>query len=104
MVRTKVVKEDLHRWRVDLQEEIIDRAGRELQRDIDFEIITDLLCNGKNAWTKVVLQPMTIETSDAVDLWLLKNCKGKYNTRGLVWVFENAKDAMWFKLRWLGSD
>ena len=83
-----------------LRDDYYDRAAKDMADDIDFEVITQLLCTGKNQWTKVVLKPMSWEDSLEVDKWVEQNVKGKHNTRGLVWVFENASDANWFIIRW----
>ena len=82
--------------------ELTNHAAKQLSDDIDFNVISNILVG--SGWTKVVLGPMTIETSDAIDMWVLKQCKGDHRARGLVWLFERSEDAMWFKLRWVGSD
>lgn len=83
----------------DLQEQIMNSAAQRLADEIDFEVLSGMLC--QIGWTKVVLNPMTWETGDAIDLWTHKNIKNPYETMGLVWIFENEKDANWFKIRWL---
>lgn len=83
-----------------LHDEYVERAAKELADDIDFDVLTSLLIEG-SGWTKVVLKPMTWEDGLDIDGWVENNVKGKFHTRGLVWVFENAKEANWFKLRWL---
>jgi hypothetical protein len=85
-----------------LEDELVTHAAKQLSDDIDFEVISGILL--EDGWSKVVLSPMTIETSAAIDMWILKQCKGRHHTRGLVWIFERSEDAMWFKLRWIGSD
>jgi hypothetical protein len=79
---------------------VIDQAAKNMADDIDFEILMDILCSGKNKWTKVVLKPMTWEDGLEIDGWVEQNVKGKYRNRGLVWIFENASDANWFIIRW----
>jgi hypothetical protein len=66
-----------------LEEEMINRAGKQLADDIDFGVLTEILL--ESGWTKVVLSPMTSETSDAIDMWILKQCKGSHHARRLVW-------------------
>ena len=85
-----------------LEDELVTHAAKQLSDDIDFEVISGILLEG--GWSKVVLSPMTIETSAAIDMWILKQCKGDHHARGLVWIFERSEDAMWFKIRWIGSD
>lgn len=81
-----------------LEDEMIDRMAKNFADDIDFEVLSGLMIDG--GWTKVVLRPMTSETSDAIDKWIVENCKGNHLARGLVWVFESSKDATWFRMRW----
>ena len=83
----------------DLQQQMLDDMGKRMSEEIDFEILCGMLC--QMGWTKIVLSPMTSETSDAIDLWVHKNVKNSHETMGLVWIFENEKDANWFKIRWL---
>ena len=82
-----------------LSEEVIDSAAKEMADDIDFEVLTNLFI--ESGWVKVVLEPMTWEHGYEVDSWVEKNVKDSFQTRGLVWVFKNPKEANWFKLRWL---
>ena len=66
--------------------------------EIDFQVLSGLLI--ELGWTKVVLNPMTWEHGALIDSWVESNVKGHFETMGLVWVFEDAKDAAWFVLRW----
>ena len=84
---------------MNLEEEIASTMANELAKEIDAEIMRGLLI--ELGWHEAVLKPMTWEEGDAVDLWVHKNIKGKHWTQGLVWMFENDEDAMWFKLRWM---
>lgn len=76
----------------------IEYAAEQIAKDIDFEVLTSAFI--KAGWTKVVLEPMTWEQSYEIDEWVSTNVKGNFDTRGLVWVFKDSKDAMWFKIRW----
>ncbi len=82
-----------------LYDKMMEDAAQRLSDDIDFEVLSNVFI--ESGWTKVVLQPMTWETGAQIDLWLKKNCQGKFIDRGLVWIFEKEKDANWFKMRWL---
>lgn len=82
-----------------LEDEIITKMGKQLSDEIDFEILTGMLC--ELGWRKIILRPMTMEDSYEVDAWTTKNIKGHFETMGLVWVFEYEEDANWFALRWL---
>lgn len=82
-----------------LEDEIVNTMAAEIAKEIDFEIISSILI--ESGWTKVVLNPMTHETSKEIDLWLVHNCKDEHQTLGLVWLFKDKRDATWFKMRWV---
>jgi hypothetical protein len=84
---------------MNIEQDIIDRAGKRMADEIDFSILTDMLC--QIGWRKVILSPMTHEDSEAVDVWTAQHVKGHFETMGLVWVFEQEEDANWFTLRWM---
>ena len=84
---------------MNIEQDIIDRAGKRISDEIDFAVLTDMLCG--IGWTRVVLKPMTWEDGAEIDLWVANNIKGPFETMGLVWVFEDSKDAVWFTLRWM---
>lgn len=82
-----------------LQEEIINEAGKRLSDEIDFEILCGML--QELGWRKIILRPMTWEDGAEIDAWTEKHIKGHFETMGLVWIFEYEEDANWFALRWL---
>ena len=84
---------------MDLEKEMIEQAGNRMAAEIDFSILSDMLCS--IGWTKVILRPMVWEDSCAVDEWTAENVKGNFETMGLVWIFEKPQDANWFVMRWL---
>lgn len=74
--------------------------ANEIQKEIDFEIISNLLV--EYGWTKVVVRRVfSMKESHEIDLWVTKNCKHQVRNHGLVWVFEDQQDANWFTLRWM---
>ena len=81
-------------------DDLAEQAAKSMADDIDFEILNDMLCMGDDPWTRVVLKPMSWEDGLEIDQWVEQNVKGKFRTRGLVWVFERASDASWFTIRW----
>lgn len=83
----------------DLDEEL-NRAAKHLADDIDFEIMTYHLVS--DGWTKVVLAPMSTEHSQEIDRWVETRSKRQVYTRGLVFLFKEAKDATWFALKFGG--
>jgi len=82
-----------------LEQDIINQAGKRMADEIDFQILVDMLCS--LGWRKVILRPMTIEDGIEIDYWTDKHIKGHFETMGLVWVFEQEEDANWFALRWM---
>ena len=83
----------------DLQDEIMAKKAKELADEMDAQILRQMLID--LGWQQVVLSAMDWEQSYAIDQWVETNIKGRMWSRGLVWLFENDRDAMWFKLKWL---
>ena len=83
----------------DLQDEIMAKKAKELADEMDAQILRQMLID--LGWQQVVLSAMSWEESYAIDLWVEDNIKGRMWSRGLVWLFEDDRDAMWFKLKWL---
>jgi hypothetical protein len=84
---------------MNLEEEILNKAGKRMADEIDFEILCSML--KELGWRKIVLSPMNMEDSYEVDAWTARHIKGHFETMGLVWIFELEEDANWFALRWL---
>lgn len=84
---------------MNIEQDIINRAGKAMSDEIDFTILSEMLI--EIGWQKVILKPMSWEDGAAVDLWVEQNVKGHHQTMGLVWVFERSEDANWFAMRWL---
>lgn len=86
-------------WEVSLEEEMIERAGQEIAREIDREVLWDMLKS--MGWTRVMISRLQ-DNKHAVDIkeWLAINCQGSYERRGRDFIFEKDKDAVNFILRW----
>ena len=82
-----------------LEEELLDKAGKQMARDIDREILWGMLEG--IGWTRVML-PTLGNGKQAVEiiLWLEDNCKKAYERNGRDFIFEDKRDANWFVLRW----
>ena len=82
-----------------LEEEIINKAGKQMAQDIDREILWGMLQG--IGWTRIML-PSLIDNNHAVDIthWLALNCKNSFERNGRDFIFENERDANWFVLRW----
>ena len=84
---------------MNIEQDIINKAGKAMSDEIDFGILTEMLC--ELGWRKVILRPMTWEAGANIDAWTAKHIKGPFETMGLVWIFEQEQDANWFALRWM---
>lgn len=83
----------------ELQEQILVEKAKELADETDAQVLRQMLID--LGWQQVVLSAMSWEESYTIDLWVEDNIKGRMWSRGLVWLFEDDRDAMWFKLKWL---
>ncbi len=82
-----------------LLDQILEDRARDLANQIDADVFMMSLI--ESGWQHVVLYPIEMELSYESDQWVESNIKGQMWNRGIVWVFENDRDAMWFKLKWL---
>jgi len=82
-----------------LEQEMIEAKAKEMSDEIDREVLWGMLQG--MGWTRVML-PRLIDNYHAIDIsdWLEENCKKAYERSGRDFLFEDAKDANWFKLRW----
>jgi len=82
-----------------LEEEILNKAGKAMANDIDREVLWGMLQG--MGWHRVML-PRLIDNNHAIDItyWLEENCKRAFERNGRDFLFEDSKDANWFKLRW----
>ena len=87
------------RWDGSLEDEILNRAGAALSREIDREVMWGMLKG--NGWTCVILDRLQ-DNKHAIDitLWLEENIKHPFERNGRNFIFEDAKDATMFILRW----
>jgi hypothetical protein len=83
-----------------IENEIADKMGQDMAQEIDREILWDML-EGLG-WTRVML-PRFVDNHHAIDIgyWLEENCKQAFERNGRDFLFESAKDANWFVLRWM---
>jgi hypothetical protein len=83
----------------DLQNEILDIAAKEMQQEIDREILWEMLQG--MGWHRVML-PRLVDNDHAIDItyWLEENCRHPFERNGRDFIFESQQDANWFKLRW----
>ena len=83
-----------------LEQEMIESKAKEMQQEIDREILWSML--EKLGWHRVML-PYWNSNKQAVDVavWAEENCEAAYERSGRDFIFESAKDAAFFKLKFL---
>ena len=83
-----------------LEEEILEQTGNELAREVDREILWGMLEG--IGWHRVILPNETaMVNATAIKDWLVSNCNNAYEKHRSDFIFEDAKDANWFTLRWM---
>ena len=82
-----------------LEEELLDKAGKQMARDIDREILWGMLEG--IGWTRFKISRLT-DNNHAIDItnWLEDNCRGQFERNGAEFLFEDSKDAVLFMMRW----
>lgn len=81
------------------EEDIAERFAAHLQKELDWEFITDALV--ASGWHQAEIVPFSRpELQRAVLEWVKTNVQGRYNNFETRYVFENEKDAVLFSLKW----
>jgi hypothetical protein len=83
-----------------IEEEILNKAGNEMAREIDREILWGMLQG--IGWTRVMLNRLQ-DNNHAIDItyWLEENIKNPFERNGRDFIFEDKMDAVNFILRWM---
>lgn len=84
---------------MNLQEQILEELGSEMQSQIDRDIFWGML-EGMG-WTRVTID-RSIDNNHAIDIthWLEENIQNPFERNGKDFIFENSKDAVMFILKW----
>ena len=83
-----------------LEEELMERAGIEMAREIDREVLWGMLAN--LGWTRVVVPAETaMVNATLIKEWIEINCANPYEKHRSDFIFEDEKDATLFILKWL---
>ena len=85
---------------MNLEKEIIDELGTQMQSEMDKEILWGMLQG--MGWTRVMLDRFQ-DNKHAIDItyWLEENIKNPFERKGRDFIFEDSKDATLFILRWV---
>lgn len=84
---------------MNLEKEILEELGTQMQSQVDREILWGILIG--MGWTRVKLSRF-VDNYHAVDItyWLDEHVKNPFERQGADFIFEDSKDAMLFTLRW----
>ena len=84
---------------MNMEQELLDKAGKEMAREIDREILWSLFEG--IGWTRFKISRLT-DNNHAVDIsnWLYANCRSSFERNGAEFLFEDSKDAVLFMMRW----
>ena len=85
--------------RKSLEDDIADTLAKQISKEIDDGIMALMLT--ETGWTPVQYYFKDNHHANDVTFWLLENCKGKWRRLGSEYLFEDAKEAEWFILRWI---
>ena len=82
-----------------LEKQMLERASNKMASEIDREMLWGMLQG--IGWHRVMI-PRFVDNNHAIDItyWLEDTCKKAYERNGRDFLFEDSKDANWFKLRW----
>ena len=97
-----------------LEQDMLDRIGKDIAREIDKELLDDLMINvlTKDGWIQTKINPaftdigMNIVPSRFDDWysetaeWIHLNAQGDYKLLKGQWLFKDPKDATMIILRW----
>ena len=82
-----------------IEEDILQRAGEDMARDIDREVLWGMLQG--IGWTRVIIPSETAMTqATRISEWLIQNCQAPYEKHRSDFLFEDSRDATMFILRW----
>ncbi len=84
----------------DFIEAQVTQASEDLARQIDFEILKDVLVKSCG-WHYIEFDRL-LSREHSVDLvnWAHTECRGNWKHSGRHWLFEQEDDAIMFKLTW----
>ena len=86
-------------WEGSLEDYMAHTMAKEIQQEIDRGILWSIL--EADGWVRVSLDRFQ-DNHHAIDIreWIEQSCQGNYITSGSDFIFEEAKDATMFILRW----
>ena len=99
MTAVEVLSKMQAKENTDYIDEIVSKAAKEFQEEMDFSILADMF--KQDGWVEVKFSPVRhFAEGFAIKHWLAINCKGNQMSRGSRWLFEKESDAVNFILKW----
>jgi len=100
---TTELKTRMYKWVEEqtymLDAEMIEAKSKEMADEIDREVLWGMLQG--MGWTRVMLPNDTaMLNATVIKEWLSLNCKRSHEHYRSDFLFEDVRDANWFKLRW----
>jgi hypothetical protein len=95
-----------------LQDDILDHLGKEMAREIDKELLDDLMIDvlKDKGWIATKVDPAVIDIGiesgrfnewySQTAEWIHLNAQGDYKLLKRQWLFKDPRDATMFILRW----
>jgi hypothetical protein len=83
----------------ELEEYVLDEQCRKIADHMDFGVMSSLLIDACG-WTKVELEALFPAPKVEILAWANANCAKRFMNSGKEFIFENANDALIFKLKW----
>lgn len=95
-----------------LQDDILDRMGKDIAREIDKDLLDDLMIDvlKDEGWIKTKINPAFTDMGmlsgryeqwySQTAEWIHLNAQGDYKLLKGQWLFKDPKDATMFILRW----
>ena len=85
---------------MNLEEEITKSLSNEIAKEIDFEILADMLIQACG-WHRVEL-PSLLNRKRSIDIieWCEEHTNKHYKHQGRIFLFEDQGDAVNFALKW----
>ena len=96
-----------------LQDDILDHLGKEMAREIDKELLDDMMIAvlKNDGWTETKVNPAYTDMGmlsgkyeewySQTAEWIHLNAQGDYKLIKGQWLFEDPRDATMFILKWL---
>ena len=84
----------------EFEEYVLNEQVRKIADHMDFGVMSQLLVDSC-AWTRVFLDHMQYDfNTEEIMSWANTNCQGRFMNLAEDFIFENANDALVFKLKW----